>query len=601
MDLWPHLSDTTALNERLGLPEMYFEERDGRLHGVSGKGGFRQEWIETPWEWESERGLLAERIYSKGFARVVRVRFLLADAEGGGTRLAVYVGWIPRGWWSRPLLRWANRWMRKQYDRVLRELDDEIERRIEDGVRESERASRENLTGGKTGVDENRLRTSLLELESTDVPKADAVRLVEHIRDGSDQDLFRIRPKALVVEWEIELRSVLTLLLEATRVGLLRLSWDVLCPHCRGVRSEVRSLGEIREFDRCDVCDLDFSATGLDSIEVSFRVHPEVRMVREIFFCSAEPAKKPHIRIQRSLDPGESYQTRCALSPGRYRLRGGPGRAADLKPCLFTVVDEGTGSGDGAVEFDLGGDGFSKDRGAIAIEVSGDASLLLKNSGPVTGTAILEEVVVDSLALRPPELFNLQKFRDLFSEESIASGMNIEVGHQSLLFTDVVGSSGLYAELGDAEAFRLMRDHFVELQRIIADCGGAAVKTIGDAMMASFSRPEDVLEAGVKIQERFRPGGEERLDLRVAIHRGVCLAVRLESNIDYFGNAVNFAAKMQGSAGAGEIVFSDEFFCLPGMRERFEAMGLRWEKARMTFFAEAGGCEVYLASLLLGS
>ncbi len=114
--LWPLLADTSSLNEQLGLPEMNFEERDGSLYGSSGSGLLRQEWVEVPWEWEAGKWLIAERRYSKGPALAVRVCYLLDDFEGG-TKLTVRASWVARYWWSRPVLKYINRWLRAQSDR----------------------------------------------------------------------------------------------------------------------------------------------------------------------------------------------------------------------------------------------------------------------------------------------------------------------------------------------------------------------------------------------------------------------------------------------------------------------------------------------------
>ena len=154
-DLWPLLADTSSVNARLGLPEMAFEERDGRLHGSSGRFLTRQEWVEVPWEWEVEKSLTAERRYSKGFASIVRARYLLSD-RWGGTRLTVYFGWLPRRPWFRPLLRWVNGWLEKRYSQVLLELD-----ALAAGEPESSN-EKVNVRGGS--ISELRLRNGLSEL-----------------------------------------------------------------------------------------------------------------------------------------------------------------------------------------------------------------------------------------------------------------------------------------------------------------------------------------------------------------------------------------------------------------------------------------------------
>lgn len=579
--LWPFLSDTSSLNERLGLPEMEFEERDGHLYGSSGRGLFRQEWVEVPWEWEVGKWLTAERRYRKGFALAVRVRYLLDDHDGG-TKLTVSMQWLPRSWWSRPILQRVNVWLRGRYERALHELDQVAGKEAID--------SSPPLSRGNSGVDEGRLRQGIRDLTECGFFEDEIDRLADHLRSGSDQQLFRIRPKQLAFEWGMQLQDLLALLLQATRTGLLRLSWDVMCPHCQGVRKESRSLGDLRELGRCDVCDIDFSATSLEAIEVTFRVLPEIRVVREVFYCSAEPAKKPHILVQHQLESGEAYETRLTLSQGRYRIRPALGKEATVP---FEVT---TSPGADSLT-------WKTDEAATSSPLSVNSRVKLKliNPEPEPISVVVERLAEDPTALRPSEIFNLQQFRDLFSEESIASGLKLEVGHQTLLFTDIVGSTRLYRELGDTKAFNAVHAHFVIVQEIIAARRGAVVKTIGDATMAAFHRPEDALEAAVEIQKRFH-GNEDMetpLSLRISLHRGICLAVRLQTNIDYFGDAVNYAAKMQSVAGSEQIVLSDQFYSQAGISQKALTLGLDLVETPFSVLprADAEAEHVMLASL----
>ncbi|MFT6864214.1 MAG: class 3 adenylate cyclase [Akkermansiaceae bacterium] len=564
--LWPLLADTSSLNERLGLPEMEFEEREGQRYGRSGSGIFRQEWVEVPWEWEVGKWLAAERRYRKGFALAVRVRYLLDDHDGG-TRLTVSMAWLPRSWWSRPILKRVNLWLRGRYERALREMDEVAGKETVESV--------PPLSRRDPGADEGRLQRGIRDLTASGFSEDESERLANFIRSGSDQQLFRIRPKQLVLEWGLPLQDLLVLLLQSTRAGLLRLSWDVMCPHCQGVRKESRSLGDLRELGRCDVCDIDFSATALEAIDVTFRVLPEIRVVREVFYCSAEPAKKPHIFVQHQLEPGEAYETRLTLSEGRYRIRRALGKEA---PVPFEVH---TTSGAESLT-------WHTNEAAPLSPVLVNPKLELKLVNPETEAiaVVVEKIAEDPLALRPSELFNLQQFRDLFSEESIASGLKLEVGHQTLLFTDIVGSTRLYRELGDTKAFNVVHAHFVILQEIIGSRSGAVVKTIGDATMAAFQRPEDALEAALEIQKRF-PGNHEHkvpLTLRISLHRGICLAVRLQANIDYFGDAVNYTAKMQTVVSSGQIGLSHDFASQSGIADRLKTLGTAVEKTPFSLF-----------------
>ncbi len=551
--LWPLLADTSAVNARLGLPKMAFEEKDGQLHGASGRWLTRQEWVEVPWEWEAEKALTAERRYRKGFATVVRVRYLLSD-RWGGTRLTVYFGWIPRHWWHRPLIRKLNRWLEKRYVRALADLDDLAQ---SDDAKTAPWPSTTSVA-----INEARLQSGIARLIDRGITPTEVDKLAAYLRTASDEHLFRIRPKVLAFDWAMALEDVLTLLLHATQVGLLSLSWDLMCPHCLGVRKEATSLGELREFGRCEVCDIDFSATTQESIEVVFKVLPEVREVEEIYYCSAEPAKKPHIILQRRLEPQETYTTTLHLPEGRYRIRPAAGTTGLVHG---EVVECG---GNGLWEWATG-----DSENTVPVLLDPEIRLRLKNEQDDPFAVVFDRLAVDPMALRPSELFVLQAFRDLFSEESIASGLKLEVGHQNLLFTDIVGSTQLYSLLGDTKAFNAVHAHFVRLMDIVRGQQGVVVKTIGDAMMAAFRSPVDAVCAAVAIQKAFVPGAQD-ISLRVSVHRGVCLAVRLDANIDYFGNAVNFAAKMQSVAGAGEIALSEAIYHVPGMPRKAEALGL---------------------------
>ena len=134
------------------------------------------------------------------------------------------------------------------------------------------------------------------------------------------------------------------------------------------------------------------------------------------------------------------------------------------------------------------------------------------------------------------------------------------MGNQNILFTDIVGSTDLYLKSGDGEAFSAVRRHFQKIYEVIRLHNGAIVKTIGDSAMVAFADSVQCIRASVALQKAFTGGAETGgVLLRASIHSGPCIAVNLNSGIDYFGNTVNYAAKLQQLAGAREIAFSPEF------------------------------------------
>ena len=101
------------------------------------------------------------------------------------------------------------------------------------------------------------------------------------------------------------------------------------------------------------------------------------------------------------------------------------------------------------------------------------------------------------------------------------------------------------------------------LGEAIAKHNGAIVKTIGDAVMATFPTGGDALAAGLAIQRAIR-----RLDLRgeadaaslvrVGMHQGPCVAVTANDRLDYFGTTVNIASRVEHEARGGEVAATAE-------------------------------------------
>ena len=92
-----------------------------------------------------------------------------------------------------------------------------------------------------------------------------------------------------------------------------------------------------------------------------------------------------------------------------------------------------------------------------------------------------------------------------------------------------------------------MREHFRVLNEIVASEAGAVVKTIGDAVMATFPSPDRALAAALRMRASVRAIKDDLL-IKIGIHEGPCLAVTLNDRLDYFGQTVNIAARVQGLA-----------------------------------------------------
>ena len=146
-----------------------------------------------------------------------------------------------------------------------------------------------------------------------------------------------------------------------------------------------------------------------------------------------------------------------------------------------------------------------------------------------------------------------------FSAGHLRHGMGLKVGRVALLFSDLSASTALYAREGDAAAFDLVQAHFELLRASIEGHDGAVVKTIGDAVMAAFVDERSAVRAAVAMQKAFpgfragQPASDE-VFLKVGVYAGPCYAVSANGILDYFGQTVNVAARLQGQAEAAELV-----------------------------------------------
>jgi class 3 adenylate cyclase len=121
---------------------------------------------------------------------------------------------------------------------------------------------------------------------------------------------------------------------------------------------------------------------------------------------------------------------------------------------------------------------------------------------------------------------------------------------QTILFTDVEGSTALTDRLGDAAAREVLREHERITREQLRAHGGSEVKTMGDGFMASFGSASRALECAVAIQRAF---GDGDIRVRCGLNAGEPIA----EDDDLFGTAVIVAARIAAQANGGEILVSD--------------------------------------------
>ena len=374
-----------------------------------------------------------------------------------------------------------------------------------------------------------------------------AERVVEFVAQASPQEVARIRPLALARRLGLPPDAVTAACLQGARDGVLVLLWDILCPICRIPSEAIDTLRALREHGHCEACHSDFALDFANSVELIFRVHPEIRETELGTYCIGGPAHSPHVAAQLRVSPGERVVLELALTEGTYRLRG---------PQLAFSLDIRVEPHASQRRLDL-----SLTRGPSATLPrslgAGSQVLALSNDGAADLVVRVERTAPREDALTAARASALALFRELFPNEVLASGQLINLATVTLVVTDLAHAGDLYEELGDARAFAIIHEHFRRIDDGLRPAGHAAAGQDGQRRdrRRVFPDAASAVEAGARDAER-RPGrGESEtthpLGLRVGVHRGSALVATLNDHLDYFGMTVNVAARLPELAGEG--------------------------------------------------
>jgi len=175
-------------------------------------------------------------------------------------------------------------------------------------------------------------------------------------------------------------------------------------------------------------------------------------------------------------------------------------------------------------------------------------------------------------------LLSNQSFHNLFRLHPDSDHLRLNIRSLTILFTDLKGSTELYDRLGDTQAYDLVQQHFQILTEAVQQGGGAIIKTIGDAIMATFATPQEGIRAAIAMMAGMEKlnhslAQELNLGLKIGLHTGNVLVVNLDERLDYFGQNVNIAARVQGLAQSGEIWLTEPVYQAEAIATLLEAKG----------------------------
>lgn len=409
-------------------------------------------------------------------------------------------------------------------------------------------------------------------------PKA-AQAIERAVAEASDRALCRINVLDFSREYGLDEEHAIAAFLHAGRLGIFDMSWNMLCPGCGGVLEAGTTLKSIdhHEYD-CALCAAGYEPTLDEMVEVVFTVSPRVRKI-----AGHDPDSLPYVEYARQhfwgtgIDLPDHLEERLDeftievidLPPGEKAL------LSIQLPAEFCIVFDPVTH---ATQFiDVKGEP-TRERQALGIAlntVRAPTGTVVMRPGPLRltfenkterrtlpGVWIANHALHEMLGKRKPfltgkRLLTNQTFRDIYRTDTMDVDQRLKITSLTFLFTDLKGSTQLYERVGDLAAYDLVRHHFRVLNEIVASEAGAVVKTIGDAVMATFQTPDHGLSAALRMRDAMQKinteRGSEDLLLKIGIHEGPCLAVTLNDRQDYFGQTVNMAARVQSLASSRSI------------------------------------------------
>lgn len=538
--LWPLASDTNRFNRDTGQPKVeMLDNVQGTKHVRMKLPILKVEWEEEPFEWTYPYSFGIVRIYNKGPIDEMRVQANFDPRPEGGTRVT-YQSWFKTGnLLARIGIPFAIGVIAKRrFERAFRMYDSMLSK---EGLALFAARQRGLNFGGRA-----RFKTLGETLIQQGTDPSLLARLEDFLDHADDLSLQHIRPYALADRWRVNRRAVLEMFLRATRAGILDMSWDLLCPSCRGTAEGHTHLGQVQGRSHCNTCQIDFTVNFDHNIEVVFSPNPAVRAVQfDAAFCVGSPQLQPHVVMVQTLSALRSLPVNVQLETGRYRLH-----ASKVAGSVSLFADA-----DGAAGIDLRVTqyGWPPEQGHVSLH----PSLNLINATDTDQTFQLERTAWSDQAATAADVTALQVFRDLFATEVVRPGEEISIGSVTLMFTDLRDSTRLYRRIGDASAFGRVREHFAILEQAIEAEGGSIVKTMGDSVMAAFRHPVAALRAVWGAQTKILERGEPTLWLKVGLHKGPCIVVNLNDRLDYFGSTVNITARLPGFSQGGELILSE--------------------------------------------
>lgn len=578
-ELWPYVSNTERINNAVGVPSVvYHTKRDdqGRLrkYGTFRLAGLQIAWEEHPFEWIEGQRLGILREFNQGpFVWFLSIVELIPQLEGG-TLLRHTVRILPRGLIGRAVATMEVRVKGKRnLDRVYRRIDHAVTGSLGSSTTVDPFRKSSKLSSAKRHLLDQRL--DRLAESGTDPVIVDC--LGRFLSEAPAQELGRIRPVALARNFGVDSNQMIVGCLEAAREGLVDLHWDILCPTCRISSQVTDTLNDVEDHARCEVCDLDFEVDLAKSVEMVFRVNPELRKADLGTYCIGGPEHSPHVVFQLRLPPGERLELSPTLSEGEYVLR-----SAQLTYNYQIRALPGKGSSHTEIVFAANPDSERSSQVRAGRNV-----LTLTNDHERDVVVRLERRIPMRDVVTAAQASSMSMFREMFPDESPKFGQLIHVSTVTLLAIELGNADQMYQDLDDVSAYSCVRQFHGALEELATKQDGCVVNVMATEALLSFETPENVIDFVLELVRKLAPA-ERELQFKAAIHRGTALATSTNRHLDYFGSSVHLVRRVMQRAQAYEVWVTEAVAADPMVAQVINRRNLRTEFIDLGEFGRSG-------------
>ena len=547
--LWPLVSDTDRFNRALGLPAPNFnyDHSGDRLKvfaDVKFKG-MKFRWREHPFQWICEREMSVLREFESGPFEWLASTVELHPMAGRRTRLIHRFQIKPRGWFGKLFTSFQfGVATKRSLDKVYRGLENIANDTSCGYTCDFSFGASPKFSNAQAEILEDRVGRLAREVGNRQLAK----ELGDYLKRVADPASVRIRPFELGLRLDCTKDQSLQICFAGVKVGLLNLSWDIICPVCRIAADNTSSLEKIESHTHCKVCNIQFETSFSQSVEAIFGVHPEIRDVELKTYCIGGPYHAPHVLAQNRLLANQHVDVGVVLKKGQYEVTG-PQLGQQW---MVEVEDDGPTS---RAAFIIG----KESDGKVAAIGSGQACLAVDNQSSLEVLVRLEQASSKGDALTADVASRHPLFRELFPAEVITVEHLVGLSNVYLLAIRHTKADELVDQIGDMQ----VRENWNQMQKLFSAGRGECkiVECTHESLIASFGLLDDLLKALLSLVA-VEAGGVAipMSECCFAICAGEVMTGISANQPSTFGKTVRDTKKILAESLVGELRSTDDVF-----------------------------------------